>query len=393
MMKKYRSDFWISYLITVFFSGMLAAGPSMFIIVLVQFMLQKASEQERKYVMVIFQFLLPVLLVLIAVWGMIKMAKILSPYPKRVFDSQIRLYEPPQELAPLILARYVYHADFAELGGMNFTHDELDFSQVMQATVLDLIDRGNLKLEKEDEQKFLSVKDYDGLADFELEFLSLLFDKEVRLPLSAIYKAFQINEDDFKDVSPLTVDDIKYYRRGLLGRYVSQKLRIRDLVEKELKQLNLSPLYHDETSQCAYERLTVLKLFPYFSSGSLWVMPLLALSELHVWLWVYPIFAILLTYFYTKLDLASDNRRAILKPEGQEVKYLWTSFRRMLAEIGNFKERSTDDIVLWNRYIVYAVFFGIVQIADTELGTFELPLRYQEDEVIFENLSQGTPRM
>lgn len=391
-MKKYRTDFRIAYCLTTIFSVMLAAIPSSIVLIIFELVWKNSSGLKQDILFVLLAFILPILLTLVAVLDLVKIHRFLQPYPKVTLNSKTRLYEPPQNLPPLVLARYIYHADFAELGTTNFVHDELDMSQAMQATVLDLIDRGNLQLDVQNQQKVLVATHYEGLAEFELEFINLLFDKEISLPLDKVYKAFQIDQTSFDDLDKVTVDEIKRYRRLLLGRFVSQKLRIRDLVEKEIKNLGLPSLYHDLTSKQEQAKLTTLKMIPFISIGSLWVLPLLSLNDLHIWLWFYPILAAILTYYYTKIDLATDNRIAILTPEGLEAKHLWSSFRRMLLEIGDFKKKSTQNIILWNRYIVYAVFFGIVQAADTELGTFDLALSRQMDEEILESLQKDSPK-
>ena len=48
---------------------------------------------------------------------------------------------------------------------------QLKFNHLIQATILDLIDRGNIRLTRDENGETLTCLHYEGLADFELKFI------------------------------------------------------------------------------------------------------------------------------------------------------------------------------------------------------------------------------
>ena len=51
---------------------------------------------------------------------------------------------------------------------------------MVQATILDLIDRGNLSFNQSTGEPILEFVKSDGLADFEVAFIDMLFDGQVK---------------------------------------------------------------------------------------------------------------------------------------------------------------------------------------------------------------------
>ena len=64
---------------------------------------------------------------------------------KTSFSDQARLYEVPQDLPPMLVALNIYDVDIEKVGPLCKAKRALLFSNLIQATLLDLVDRGNLK--------------------------------------------------------------------------------------------------------------------------------------------------------------------------------------------------------------------------------------------------------
>ena len=58
------------------------------------------------------------------------------------------VYEAPQDLAPLVLAENIYAVDMEDVDPTRGGKAVLNFENMVQATLLDLLDRGNLLLQE-----------------------------------------------------------------------------------------------------------------------------------------------------------------------------------------------------------------------------------------------------
>ena len=63
---------------------------------------------------------------------------------KKVFPKDHRLYEPPMDLPPMVLAEAVYSTSLEEVNPLNKSgFGKFTFERLIQATLLDLVDRGH----------------------------------------------------------------------------------------------------------------------------------------------------------------------------------------------------------------------------------------------------------
>ena len=96
------------------------------------------------------------------------------------FPRDARLYEAPQNLAPLVLAKNVYNQSFDKTGLKEET-GPLKFKYMVQATILDLIDRGHLTYRQEGDSNILTRIEKEVLSSFEVSFLDMLFDGRMEI--------------------------------------------------------------------------------------------------------------------------------------------------------------------------------------------------------------------
>ena len=105
----------------------------------------------------------------------------------------VRLYEPPQNLPPFVLAEALYQLDFEQMV-ISREKGSLKFNHLIQATILDLIDRGNLRLTRDENGETLTCLHYEGLADFELQFIDMIFDQESEINISEVFSKYKIDK-------------------------------------------------------------------------------------------------------------------------------------------------------------------------------------------------------
>ncbi|MGC4431493.1 DUF2207 domain-containing protein, partial [Streptococcus suis] len=91
------------------------------------------------------------------------------------FEKHDRLYEVPEDLSPLLVANSVYATTLED--AQNGNSSDISFTNLAQATILDLIDRKVLSYDGHE----LSFDKLERATDYELDFLKLAFgDAEVK---------------------------------------------------------------------------------------------------------------------------------------------------------------------------------------------------------------------
>ena len=69
----------------------------------------------------------------------------------------------------------------------------LTVNHLIQASILDLIDRGNLRLTRDENGERLTCLHHEGLADFELKFIDIIFDQETEINIKrGIFKIIKL---------------------------------------------------------------------------------------------------------------------------------------------------------------------------------------------------------
>lgn len=92
--------------------------------------------------------------------------------------KEARLYEPPTDLPPMVLAYYLYGLDLVVLSPDGYAKWGISFNSLVQATLLDLLDRGVLQLTEGVKGTALSWVSKDSLEEFEVFFLRMIFGEQ-----------------------------------------------------------------------------------------------------------------------------------------------------------------------------------------------------------------------
>ncbi|MGT2929205.1 DUF2207 family protein [Streptococcus dentasini] len=286
--------------------------------------------------------------------------------PRSTYQGAKWLYAAPADWSPQLVASAVYSTDWSEVNPVTGGKGLFSFENLVQATLLDLIDRGNLKLKVDEKGAWLSYMTSKGLTPSEEYFIhmamgehldsklaveGLFSDYKVDRSISVKkgYNASQVNDYGRRKTSAFTrslkkltqavADEKQIYRLGDYYRPLS-------LRENGLRQLSLALLL-------GASLFSVVSLLYLLISGKLtllnWQLSLgyvlLSLGSLLLWI---------LFNAFSRLE----KQNGVLKEEFLPDYYAWQAFRRMMKDIKTFNQAELESIVVWNRILVYATLFG-----------------------------------
>lgn len=271
------------------------------------------------------------------------------------FPKRARLYEIPQDLPPMVIASNVYSVDLTELDPTEKQATSLKFENLVQATLLDLIDRGNLVFTDDTKQPKLQRVTDKGLDGFEKEFLKMAMGNNKQLLVKELFSDFKI--------------DKKVYNRGEEAVRKAGN-RVKNLLKCYLKNIteNVHEIIEREQLPNNYRPVAKKELLYLYLSISL--MALIMVVSLGVLAWIFLWYRLIffqfivsfliaggfLYYFWRKCKMV--KRDGVLNEEGAENYYYWKSFANMLRDIAHLKDTEVDGVILWNRLLVYATMFN-----------------------------------
>ena len=316
----------------------------------------KEKEQSKQLVTWVFPSILSISLLLSICFYFIYRRK---TTPSIKYAKNHRLYEPPMELEPMVLSEAVYSTSLEEVSPLTKGAGKFTFDQLIQATLLDVIDRGNVSIISEGDAVGLRLVKEDGLSSFERDCLNLTFSGKKEETLSNLFADYKVSDSLYRRAKVSDEKRIQAKGRQLKSSFEEVLNQMQEGVRKRVSFWGLPDYYRPLTGgekalQVGMGVLTILSLFIGFG---------LFLYSLDVYGYLYlllPILGflglVLAVFYYWKLRL--DNRDGVLNEAGAEVYYLWTSFENMLREIARLDQAELESIVVWNRLLVYATLFG-----------------------------------
>lgn len=316
----------------------------------------REKEQSKQLVTWVFPSILSISLLLSICFYFIYRRKIT---PSVKYAKNHRLYEPPMELEPMVLSEAVYSTSLEEVSPLIKGAGKFTFNQLIQATLLDVIDRGNVSIISEGDAVILRLVKEDGLASFERTCLNLAFSDKKEVLVSNLFADYKVSESLYRRAKVSDEKRIQAKGRQLKSSFEEALKEMQEGVRNRVTFWGLPDYYRPLTGvekvlQVGMGLSTILPLFIGFG---------LFLYSLDVHAYFYlplPILGflglVLAVFYYWKLRL--DNRDGVLNEVGAEVYYLWTSFENMLREIARLDQAELESIVVWNRLLVYATLFG-----------------------------------
>ena len=316
----------------------------------------REKDQSKQLVTWVFPSLLSISLLLSICFYFIYRRK---TTPSVKYAKNHRIYEPPMELEPMVLSEAVYSTSLEEVSPLVKGAGKFTFDQLIQATLLDVIDRGSVSIISEGDAVGLRLIKEDGLSSFEKDCLNLAFSGKKEETLSNLFADYKVSDSLYRRAKVSDEKRIQAKGRQLKSSFEEVLNQMQEGVRNRVTFWGLPNYYRPLTGgekalQVGMGALTILPLFIGFG---------LFLYSLDVYGYLYvplPILGflglVLVVFYYWKLRL--DNRDGVLNEAGAEVYYLWTSFENMLRDIARLDQAELESIVVWNRLLVYATLFG-----------------------------------
>lgn len=279
---------------------------------------------------------------------------------KKVYPKNHRLYEPPMDLPPMVLAEAIYSTSLEEVSPLNKQKfGKFSFEQLIQATLLDLVDRGHLSIFQGEEEPWIKINSEKGLSNFEKECLRMTLSTNKELALSDLFPEYQVSLVLFHGAKEADEKHIREFGLHLKRSFERRLERMQSCVRDKVNILRIPSYYRPLTEKennlvkkmkvcSAVTGILGLLIFYYsLRTHGYFSLPLLSLGLMGL-------LASALVHFVTR----GPSRDGVLNEEGAEAFYLWTSFENMLRDIAHLDKAELESIALWNRLLVYATLYG-----------------------------------
>ena len=317
--------------------------------------------QKRTWIRLFMKVLLPILVLLFLLLAIYYRHRFMqSVTSAKVFPKNSRLYEIPNNVAPLLMASIVYSTELDEISPTKkHARGAFKFDQLVQATLLDLIDRKNIICEQYDTHTVLTIQNEDTLDEFEREFLRLAFGSQKYCRTDDLFSDYEISDSLYKYASKKDQDEIRERGKQAQNRIDAAISRVSQAVQQKIQTFTLPSYYRPlEAGEESAGRKSL------FFGWAAWCIALVAgLVAYFVlnWLSIFCVMYVLVmwilpTSFQGKFSLY--QRDGVPTELGAEQRYYWDSFRNMLRDIAHLEEAEIQSLVLWNRLLVYATLFG-----------------------------------
>ena len=316
----------------------------------------KEKEQSKQLVTWVFPSILSISLLLSVCFYFIYRRK---TTPSVKYAKNHRIYEPPMELEPMVLSEAVYSTSLEEVSPLVKGAGKFTFDQLIQATLLDVIDRGNVSIISEGDAVGLKLVKEDGLSSFEKDCLNLAFSGKKEETLSNLFADYKVSDSLYRRAKVSDEKRIQAKGRQLKSSFEEVLKEMQEGVRNRVTFWGLPDYYRPLTGgeKALQVGMGVLTILPLFIGFGLFLYSLDVYGYLYLLLPILGFLGLVLAvFYYWKLRL--DNRDGVLNEAGAEVYYLWTSFENMLREIARLDQAELESIVVWNRLLVYATLFG-----------------------------------
>ena len=325
---------------------------------------QAKIEQEKYWTRMFWHWILPALIVslwLLALLGRNRFKKMI--WPGVTYPTNTRLYEIPQDIAPLVMSSVVYSAELDEVSPTNkakMTPPPFSFEKMLQATLLDLMDRGVIVYEQKGNEVVLTRKSHGHVDDFERSFMDMAFGDQVTCPVNRLFENYEFSGDLYKHAKTEDQDAIRSLGRKAQSHFDAAVNQVARDVHRKVEDLRLPSYYRPlEAHEEAQARRSL------FFGWTAWFLALGAeIFAIFVLNWFsIPCLIGILTIWYLPARFnaifKAILRDGVVNSAGAEQRYYWDSFGRMLKEIAHLNDTELQSLVLWNRLLVYAALYGV----------------------------------
>lgn len=186
--------------------------------------------------------------------------------PSVKYAKNHRLYEPPMELEPMVLSEAVYSTSLEEVSPLVKGAGKFTFDQLIQATLLDVMDRGNVSIISEGDAVGLRLVKEDGLSRFERDCLNLAFSGKKEATLSNLFADYKVSDSLYRGAK--AADEKRIQARGIQLKSSFEEVlnQMQEGVRKRVVFWGLPDYYRPLTGlekalQVGMGVLTILPLF------------------------------------------------------------------------------------------------------------------------------------
>ncbi len=233
-------------------------------------------------------------------------------------------------------------------------------SKILSATILDLALKKAISFEEENENLYILVNNEFDLSTLKSDELSIYY------LLSDVEKYSKVQKNT-ENRNRILMKDIEKYAKKNDTRFLS---KIEGL-EKIAQEYNIEAgNYNKETKKD--EKEWYMKGFWYF------VASFICLGAMS---FIIPLFAVIPCFVCGILCKLIEKRTRTLTQKGVNEQEKWQALKRYMDDFSMLDEREVPELVIWEKYLIYATAFGI---ADKVIK--QLKIRYSEftnqDEMI-----------
>lgn len=320
--------------------------------------------EKNKLYGLLFKTLLPIILIVLLILALFsgwKWKKVIRP--KTPTESKVRLYEAPADWAPLVVADKIYSVDVKEVSPVESRSvSRFTFENMVQATIVDLIDRDCLVIEDRSGVDYLVAQKQEKLTGFEREFLQMAMGSTNACPLKELFSDYMLTNEMLGKKNKANEERIRSLGQDMKNRFTKRL----NAIQKEVSQVSSGLENISNYRQMTKAERRPLSfalgsfLFVFFGSAFAFFGIGFTMDYFDIRLIPLAILALIgLVYFTYQSSIVT--RDGILTEEGAQELYLWNSFENMLRDVGKFDEAEVGAVILWNRILVYATLFGLAK--------------------------------
>lgn len=352
---------------------------------LAQFKKQEAQIAQRdRLLRIIFLWGVPSLILIVvflAIFSFIRLKRSVTRYEN--FPDDLHLYEAPEALSPLELSKTFANKSFYDLlpdGSKN--RSPISFENLLEASLLDLIDRQALQLSEVDRVPYLSrIPEKEiGLKESERSLLDLAFAGQTSLPVDQLFATYHFDEGQIKQLKKRyhgkrLEQEVRRAGSQVTGQLKKKGKALSDLVNKELEARGFTLPYRDLTQEEEKLKNTSIAwslLSIFICLGG--IVYLAIMTSGLVFAYVVGLILSILLLVILQMKARVYLERGAVTEEGHQRLKAWHGFRQMIRDIETFERVDIEGLVIWNRLLVYASLFGYADRVEKYLTFHQIDL-------------------